>query len=198
MNYDGVDSTVASLGCGKMEGTPLGVTIHYLAERNVANAIVGLRSNKLGYHLIIDRDGHVVQCGDFSERMNHAGRATWRGVSPNRRHLAVAVVSWGEVAKIQDAFGYKAWTGAKVNVFDVVTRRGNVDNVWRYWDAATAAQEDSLFHFLAWAVKSGGIDPRSVCGHDEAAIPFGRKNDPGGVLSLSMQQIRDILSEFHA
>jgi len=193
--YSGASRVIESLKAGKMDGLPLGITVHHLADRNIDASVASLRAEKLGYHAIIDRDGEFIQCCNFTDRVNHAGKATWCGVSPNRRHIAVAFSSWGEVNKNDndDGFGYKSWSGAKVNLFEVAQRKGNLDNIWRNWDAATIEQEHTLIKFLRWCI-AFGVDPKNICGHDECAIPFGRKNDPGGVLSISMLQLRAVLS----
>lgn len=177
---------------GLMGGVPLGVTVHYLGERRVENAVQSLRKEKLGYHAIIDRDGAFIQTAYFKHKVSHAGKASWNGVSPNRRHISVALASWGEVKKSDD-FKYTSWAGTRIPLFEVSLRKGNIDNDWHFWDVATPAQENTLFDFLKWATAQG-ISPKNICGHDEAALPFGRKNDPGGVLSMTMAQLRAVLA----
>ena len=192
--YPGVVKIVEpeSMSSGLMGNVPLGVTIHHLGERNVDNAMETLRRDKFGYHAIIDRDGSFIQTSYFKNKVNHAGKASWNGSSPNRRHLAVAIASWGQVTKSSD-FKYTSWAGTRIPLFEVSLRKGNIDNEWHFWDVATPAQEHCLFEFLKWCV-AHGIPTKNICGHDECALPFGRKNDPGGVLSMTMPQLRAMLA----
>jgi N-acetyl-anhydromuramyl-L-alanine amidase AmpD len=171
----------------------VGITIHHLGEHNHENAMASLKKQKLGYHGIIARDGQFIQTAYFSDKVNHAGKALWNGTSPNRRHISVAIASWGEVKKDPAAFKYTTWAGSRIPLFEVNLRKGNIDNDWHFWDMATPEQEATLFRFLRWAVDAG-IDPKNICGHDECAIPFGRKNDPGGVISMTMPQLRAVIA----
>jgi N-acetyl-anhydromuramyl-L-alanine amidase AmpD len=169
-----------------------GVTIHDTADIKVGRLIDSLVSDGLGYHIIIDRDGTVIQTTYFSQRVNHAGVAKWNGASPNRQHIAVSLVSWGAVS-FKDK-KYYAWNGSEVPGIQVAKRKGNVNETVYNWHAATAEQEKSLMTFLRWCLLRG-IKRENICGHDECALPSGRKSDPGGVLSMSMAQLRERLGE---
>lgn len=173
---------------GKM--VPSGVTVHYTADGSARKSIAALKGAGLGYHIIIDRDGTVYQTCYLTQSVYHAGKAMWNGRSPNRHHLAVAVVSWGAVT-LKDG-NYRAWTGMPLPREEVQRREGNLGSGDYHWHVCTRPQENALLAFLRWAV-SKGIKPEDVCGHDECAIPKGRKADPGGVLSLSMLELRDAL-----
>ena len=191
--YPGVVKIIepVSLSAGLMDGPPVGITIHDLASRNVESALKHLKDDGVGYHEIIDRDGSFIQTTYFNHKVNHAGKATWNKVSPNRRHIAIALASWGEVTKHPTEMKYSSWAGTRVPLFEVAMRKGNLDNGWYFWDIATAEQETTLAEFLWWAIKQG-INPKNICGHDEAATPLGRKNDPGGVLSMTMGDLRNV------
>lgn len=194
--YPGASQIVepAAFSAGPMAGLPLGVTVHHLGTRNWEAALETLKKNKLGYHLLIARDGQVIQAAYLRDRVNHAGKALWNGASPNRRHLAVALASWGEVTRAAGEFKYTTWAGTRIPLFEVSMRKGNLDHEWRFWDMATPEQEAALAQILRWAIAEG-IDPQNICGHDECALPFGRKNDPGGVLSMTMAQLRAVLKD---
>ena len=166
---------------------PIGVTVHYTASRGIGGTIKELVNKSLGYHIIIDRDGTVYQCAEFTGRLNHAGKADWRGHSPNREHIAVALVSWGWVKELAPGI-YQSWAGTAVDTKDCIERD------CRWWDVATNVQELALLRFLRWTTTQG-IDPSHICGHDECALPPGRKADPGGVLSINMEKFRTLLQD---
>lgn len=172
-------------------GRPTGITLHYTADRNKDRAINALRERGLGYHLVIDRDGKVTQLCYLDKRTDHAGPSSWEGQSCNQNHIAVAVVSWGKV-DMGKAGGFYSWSQDVVPVSDVALRPYNVSRQPDYWDAITSTQEDTLMAVLKWLC-SQGISSANVCGHDEAALPPGRKIDPGGALQFTVRGIRAIL-----
>lgn len=172
---------------GRFTGKPVGVTVHYTADRKLDRSIKSLISQNLGYHILIDRVGMVYQLAAFDGRLWHAGKATWNDYSPNRAHIAVAVLSYGLLTKTRD--GFKNWINEPIPPQEIAIRRRNA------WDAATQQQEESLVAFLRWSVDNG-IDPDMVCGHSECCIPSGRKIDPGGVLEKTMDAIRDDLRDY--
>jgi N-acetyl-anhydromuramyl-L-alanine amidase AmpD len=159
---------------------PSGVTVHYTADGSLERLKREMGATKIGYHLIIDRDGTIIQTASMLKRVNHAGLASWNGKSPNRTHLAVAFISWGRL----NAQG-QAWTGLQIQ--NPVTRAQGM------WDAASPAQEKSLTKVLTHLINEYKISPLEICGHDECSLPTGRKIDPGGSLSKSMAQLRNDL-----
>jgi N-acetyl-anhydromuramyl-L-alanine amidase AmpD len=191
--YKGAQKLVTPLA---MSAGPMldveGVTVHHTADTNVTRLIESLKGEGLGYHIIIDRDGTVIQTTYHSQRVNHAGTAKWLGHSPNRSHIAVALVSWGSVTKKGNR--YFAWNGAEVVATQVANRRGNLTDHAYYWHAATPQQEAALEMYLRWCM-TRGLSRESFCGHDECALPKGRKSDPGGVLSMTMADLRAKLGQ---
>lgn len=161
---------------------PIGATVHYTASENLELTRAALVAKGLNYHFMIDRNGSVAQTANLGYRVNHAGRAIWRGQSPNRTHIAIALVSWGILTDPG-----VTWTGRDVPQDEVRKWDGNL------WHSATVAQEKALWDLLSWLCDHG-IDPRSVCGHDEACLPKGRKVDPGGVLLVTMPELREALA----
>jgi N-acetyl-anhydromuramyl-L-alanine amidase AmpD len=166
----------------------VGITIHYTGDVGIQRIYQSLISEGLGYHLVIAKSGEVIQLTFLDLRVYHAGKALWKGHSPNRTHVAIAIESYGELKRERGAV-YRAWNDAFVAKENVAIRPSNFDSTQSPWDAATAKQEASLAAALHWFA-SYGILPKNVCGHDECAIPFGRKVDPGGVLSMSMPELR--------
>lgn len=161
---------------------PSGVTVHYTADRDLQRTIRALAARDLAYHLIVDRDGTVYQMVPLTKTVWHAGKATWGSASPNRSHLSISLMSWGEVERLAPG-AFETWNGLAIPTADVEDRRG------AFWDAATPAQEVALVEALVWACGLG-IAVGNICGHDECALPKGRKIDPGGVISKTMEELR--------
>lgn len=171
---------------------PEGVTVHFAADRDLARVVKSLRQNNLAYHLLIDRAGGVHQMAPFTHRVAHAGPAMWNGKSPNQKHAAVSLLSWGPLTR--DAQGDAvSWAHQVVPPVDVVSRYGNLDKKLHLWDKASREQEDALAEVLRWFM-AFGIKPEDICGHDECALPKGRKDDPGGVLPMTMPELRRALA----
>lgn len=170
---------------------PQGVTVHYTADPTVEGALKSFGASGFCYHLIIDRDGRVTQSCYFDSGTWHAGNAKWNGQSPNRAHLAIALVSWGRLDA--DGAGWRSWAGTSVPVEEVAFRPNNLDGQQEAWHMATPAQEKILEDVLRWCI-ANGIKAENICGHDEAALPAGRKEDPGGVLVWRMADLRERLS----
>lgn len=169
---------------------PSGITIHHTADPDVDRVVRSLREQRLAYHLIIAADGTVIQTAWLNRRVDHAGAATWRGKSPNKHHIAIAVASWGRLTE-EPAGVMRSWSGAVVDRGQVVARKDVFGKPAR-WHAATPAQEATLLAALRFFV-AAGIAPADVCGHDECALPKGRKDDPGGVLSRTTGELRTLL-----
>jgi len=171
-------------------GKPYGITVHYSADRDLHRVITWLSQQKLGYHLIIDREGLISQTCYFDKRVDHAGSAKWNNLSPNKHHISICLLSWGKLIKTDNK--YYDWTGKEIPFQDVAERpdlRGDSG----CWDKATNKQESSLKSVLSWFITMG-IKPDNICGHNEACIPEGRKQDPGGVLSFTMCSLRQSLT----
>jgi len=176
-------------------GAPTGITVHYSADVRLSSVINSLEARSLGYHLAIERDGAIVQLTRLDRSVAHAGKALWNGESPNQNHLAVCLLSWGWLKKHKE--DYVSWSGALVYEKDVVQRPDILGNA-TYWHKATPEQYKTLIEVCLWGV-AHGIKYENICGHDEAALPLGRKQDPGGILPCTMKDFRqklfDVLKE---
>lgn len=162
---------------------PTGVTVHYSADPDFERVVNCCLQSKLGYHAFIDATGDIYQMNTFDKTTNHAGRATWNNQSPNRSHIAICLLGWGRLTKREDGT-VVSWTNTAVAKDAIRTTEDG-----RLWAKFTQAQEDSLVAFLKWAM-AFGVKPTNICGHDECALPAGRKDDPGGSLSTSMEMLR--------
>lgn len=171
---------IDKLGTHLWPALPTGITVHYTADGTLEQAKRAMDERKIGYHFIVDRDGLIHQTANLAKAVNHAGKAIWNGQSPNRTHLAIAFVNWGLASG--DSL---SWAGIKI---ETVKRMGFL------WEPATAKQEKALKRLIQDLMKDFGISAANICGHDEAALPKGRKVDPGGSLSFTMAQLRKELS----
>jgi len=156
---------------------PTGITVHYAADNDIDRIKRAMKSASIGYHLLITKDGKIHQTSRLDKTVYHAGKALWQRKSPNRCHIAIALVSWGRLNSDK-----KSWNGELVE--DAIFREG----FW--WDSATKEQEDSLVKLCKYFRDKIRIPTDSIAGHDEVCIPKGRKIDPGNVMSFDMEELR--------
>jgi len=156
---------------------PTGITLHYSAGGSAVSSYRHLKANNLGYHFLIDRNGSVHQMYYLDSTCYHAGNATWKGESPNKKHIAICLASFGQLNKDnRTCYGNL--------ICDAVERQN------AHWEPATPEQEISLLQLCVWLCKNLAIKSEKICGHSEACVPVGRKQDVGGVISLSMAEFR--------
>lgn len=170
---------------------PCGITIHYTAGGTAVSSIEYLRTTSLRYHLIIDRNGDIYQMVRLDQRVNHAGDANWQGLSPNRKHIAIALANYGKLELQEGKF--LTWSGQSMNQTFVEYRPFTLSHGSAYWEKCTKAQESSLVDLIYWLMKNLNISPKHICGHDEATP---RKIDPGGCLSFSVSELRSIAESY--
>ncbi len=175
-------------GQGRLK--PKGITVHYTAGGSASSSMDHLRETNLRYHLVIDRDGDVYQMVSLNERVLHAGRADWLGYSPNEAHIAVAIASWGKLQKSEGI--YRSWADVVIPPSHVNHR--SIPSKGEYWEKSSTEQETALLNVLVWLAENCMISPDHICGHEEAAPK--RKLDPGGSLSYTMSEIRNIVGNF--
>lgn len=156
---------------------PSGITVHYSANPNLKSLKREMIETKIGYHFLINKDGKIHQTSRMDYTVNHAGKAMWLKESPNRAHIAIAVLSWGRLDKEK-----RAWNGDVVP--DAVFRNGY------FWDSTTQVQEEALVTICKYMATKFKMPLNSACGHDECCIPLGRKIDPGNVMSFDMTELR--------
>lgn len=90
---------------------PKFLVMHYTAGYTASSAINVFNTTEIAAHLVIDRDGRVVQMVPFNRRANHAGPSKWAGVSMLNNHsIGIEFVNIGFAkkradGKLVDAYG---------------------------------------------------------------------------------------------
>ena len=171
------------------------VAIHYTAGSSLTSSINYLRQKGFGYHILIDRDGSVVQGVPLTRRAAHAGYSNWKGLnSLNNHSIGVVLANIGYL----DTDGNKYYNtnrhGDLVSpVFDraevVVGRHwnGHIGSRAKGWEKYSDAQYQSLRKVCA-ALVAGFPHIRDVISHE--AIAVGRKADPG--MAFEWDRITDL------
>lgn len=170
------------------KGTPEGLVVHFTVSGRTEKDARGVLSYlaKQGYGcMVMDQDGviYIPEGFDiFKQAAAHAGKSAWNGISGMNSHfMGMEICNWGS-------------DGAKhgADVRKISKKTGN-----QYpgtYQCYTSAQEISLANFCLWAkAKCPTFNLDNVAGHEECALPAGRKNDPGGSLSMTMPNFRAYL-----
>ena len=134
-------------------------------------------------HLVIEREGSVIQCVPFDTVAWHAGRSTWKGISGLNRHsIGIELANWGYL-KRHDG-GWASYTGKLIpNPVLAVHKNGNPDASTQPigWEPFPEAQFQSLVEIVRALVETYGIT--EIVGHDDIAPT--RKWDPGPAFDMT-------------
>jgi len=167
--------------------TPTLLVIHYTASGPGAD-VAGYFAKpaaRVSAHLVVRRDGSIVQCVPFDTVGWHAGRSRWidRGGTAleglNRHAIGIEVENWGPLRRTGS--GWVSWTEAAVDPSKVVEARhkhGAPDCGWEIYSEAQIAATLQAARAICAAY---GI--AEILGHDD--ISPGRKSDPGPAWSMA-------------
>lgn len=147
------------------------ILLHYTASGTTDGAVNTLchprhddPSRRVSAHVVIGRDGEVVQLVPLDTVAWHAGESAWQGRSNvNARAIGIEMVNWGPLTKTDN--GWASWTG-KIIPQDYVAL------CWHAYPEPQIAAVVELVRVIAAAYPI-----RWLLGHEQVAP--GRKHDPG-------------------
>jgi hypothetical protein len=177
------------------KGYPEGAVVHFTAGRHGTGAISTARKNGYCYFLI-DQDGTIYQNFDLNRWGSHAGQSKWPslGESVSKYLVGIEITSGGKLKKQTDG-QYKTWFDVTIPTEKVRCSDGK-DNIEKgCYEKFTDKQEESLISLLSWLYKNNPdvFKLDLVLGHDSVCYPKGRKNDPGGSLSMTIPELQHLL-----
>lgn len=157
-------------------GLPDMILLHYTASGTTDGAIATLcdktAPSRVSAHVVIGRDGHVVQLVPLDTVAWHAGTSAWQGRSGvNSRALGIELVNWGALSGPQTA-KWLTWTGKPLPDAEVVWQPAPGGAGWHAYTEPQIAATVELVRVLAAA-----LPIRWLLGHEQVAP--GRKHDPG-------------------
>ena len=171
--------------------TPRFIVVHYTAGGGLDGSVSALENAGLSAHLLIGRDGKVVQTVPFNRRAFHAGKSQWKGyTSLNNHSIGIEVCNYGWLFQRDDGkfqrpgrFGATpALDASKVIVADHKNgwprRCGWEIYPDRQLKALTKVCEALLAHY-------GSLI--EIVGHDD--ISPDRKQDPGPAMPMESLQL---------
>lgn len=193
------------------KGYPYGAIVHFTAGRyskGVENAISTI-SDSPYFFCCLGTDGKFVQVNPLNQWGYHAGESSWTIAGEKRNGVSnylvgIEINNPGRL-ELHDGKYFTYWDKEMTEPIDPNEVRvidKNTDNILAgTYLPYTMAQEEALVEFLLWAKANNPtvFDFDYVLGHDEVAGPKGigrwRKNDPGGALSMTMTEFRQLLKD---
>ena len=169
------------------DNKPIGAVIHHTATYELNATVNYFKSNVVDVHFVIGHDGKIIQMVPCNRTAAHAGESEWNSKKwLNNFYVGIEVVNIGWLKKVGDMSfvdGYKRpWKG-KVRVREAEGHK--------FWEPFTKEQEEALITLCAWLVKTYQMPIENLAAHFE--VSPGRKNDPAGGLSMSMDQFRSLV-----
>lgn len=162
---------------------PKGIVIHFTTSYNLIGTANWFQENSVDIHLLIDKDGSAAQMVPFNRSAAHAGKSSWNGYyNLNDHFLGIEVVNIGGLfeksGKLIDDYD-REWKGEVIK---------NEMLGFKFWEPFTSHQLETLIKTCATLCLEYRIPISNICGHHECSP--GRKNDPGGSLTITMDQFR--------
>lgn len=143
-------------------------------------------------HVVIDRDGTIIQCVSFEDRAWHAGKSSWRDrhgkhlSGLNNHSFGIELANWGPLVKTVS--GWKSHSG--VPIADPVLaehKNGNPSGAGGDigWEPYPEAQVNAAAALVRALANTYGVD--EIVGHDDIAPT--RKWDPGPAFDMAAFRI---------
>lgn len=160
---------------------PKFLVIHFTASGDGFDtaAYFARRAAKASAHLVIRRDGTLVQCVPFNMVAWHAGRSRWIGTDGrawtnlNQHAIGIEIENWGPLT--QSAAGWVSWSGTVVEASRVTVAKHKSGAPDCGWERYTSLQVRTATAVAQAICAAYGI--AEIVGHDDIAP--GRKSDPG-------------------
>jgi N-acetylmuramoyl-L-alanine amidase len=154
---------------------------HHLQKYPHKNSVVHyLKRNtrKVAYHVLLERDGSVVQMAPFNRKVHHAGRSSWKGKdSCNEFSIGVAMANPGPLKGTPE--NAKSWFNQWYDQ-GVVRKKSALHGSSELWLQYTDAQLETLQRIVSELKATYNIE--DVAGHYQ--VSPGRKIDTSPLLDL--------------
>ena len=155
---------------------------HFTAGSSLESSVEHLCSPdaKASAHLLLGRDGRIVQLAPFNRVTWHAGVSAWQGLSGlNQYSIGIEMDNAGQLKQVGDH--YSAWFGGNYPPDQVVMAAHKNGGGVVPWQVYTDIQIQRALELGKLLVQSYGL--QDVLGHDDIAP--GRKTDPGPAFPLA-------------
>ena len=166
------------------EITPRFVIIHYTAGGSAESTAQYFASEtaRASAHVVIGRDGTVIQQVETNRTAWHAGRSTWQGLSGLNGHsIGIELANWGRLVRTPDGFASHTGTPVPASRVVLAAHRHTPESI-EPWERFDPAQITAAADVTAALMAAYGIGEAEILGHDDIAP--GRKIDPGPAFDM--------------
>src|SRR4051794_5101754 len=175
----------ATKNCGG-ELRPSYLIMHYTAGRSADSAATWLCSAaaKASAHVIVGKDGRIVQLVPFNVVAWHAGQSSWDDggehiVGLNQHSIGIELDNPGRLSRA-GARWCSLSLGTEYDEAEVIEAVHKHEQVACGWHVYPQAQLDAAFELAALLVQTYAL--KNVMGHEDIA-PM-RKSDPGPAFAM--------------
>lgn len=162
---------------------PLYLIVHYTADTSLEGTLAWFSDTaaQASAHLVIDRDGRIVQMVPFDRRAWHAGKSRWGELEGmNQYSIGIELVNAGKLRKRSDG-EWINWSGKVIPAAEVTLAKAAGEETECGWQEYTAVQIEALLQ--AALALHAACEFADILGHDQVAP--GRKVDPGPLFPMS-------------
>ena len=163
---------------------PRYLVMHYTAGRSAQSSVESLCTRKpsgnASAHLVLGRDGSIVQLAPFNVVTWHAGISQWNGLTGlNKYAIGIEMDNAGLLKKVGSQ--YVAWFGQVYPPDEVLLAEHKHGGGVQPWHTYTEVQIERALALAELLVTHYGLE--DVLGHED--IARGRKADPGPAFPLA-------------
>lgn len=156
------------------------VVLHYTAAGSAHGSAswFSIPESRVSSHYIIGRQGHIIQCVELDRSAWHCGIAELvvegeAHSDANERTIGIELANFGCRTRLM--FQPHAHSQFK----PAILQYDNGHVVDDYWEVYPDSQIDALQALLLRLSVTHGEAVQNLVGHEEIAMPLGRKMDPG-------------------
>lgn len=158
---------------------PRYVILHFTAA--VGPAVVSRLTSEQttgSSHLLVQRDGSVIQLLPLDYMANHVGRSAWGSLSSlNNASIGIDFENWGQLERSGE--GWKTFNGEPLSEEHVF-----LDGEESGWHAYTDAQIETAIELMK-TITAYDLEIIDILGHSDVSSPAGQKIDPGPALPIA-------------
>ncbi len=159
------------------------LTMHYTASGGLEGTVSYFLNNRarVSAHILIDRDGRIVQMVPFNQTAWHAGESQWNDFEGlNNYSVGIELVNAGKLTYSQYS-GWRSWFQRIIPDEEVVVAKHKNETVESGWHAFTSKQIETAVEVATIIIDKYQIT--EVLGHDDIS-PY-RKSDPGPAFPMN-------------
>lgn len=169
--------------------TPRFVVLHYTAGRSLDSSVQSLCTQKpqgnASAHIVLGRDGRIVQLAPFNVVTWHAGVSQWNGLN-GLNHHAIGIEMDNAGLLHREGERFVSWFGKDYPANEVLVAAHRHGGGPQPWHAYTEVQIARALEICELLVAQYGL--QDVLGHED--IARGRKTDPGPAFPLAAVRAR--------